>query len=110
MWRARGSRGRFRCGAAPGCESGRPNRPTRHRKYFNAAQTLAEEQSLDFLELVGPDTAIISSAEWPARFGYKEDWLAQPVDWKTQGVFLKGRSRGWFGTRAHHRSRRQGRG
>jgi len=56
---------------------------------FTEAQTLAQEQSLDFLELVGPDAAIISSAEWPARFGYKEDWLAQPVDWKAQGVFLK---------------------
>ncbi len=58
-------------------------------QYFAQAQTLAQEQSLDFLELVGPDAAIISSAEWPARFGYKEDWLAQPVDWKTQGFFLK---------------------
>jgi two-component system nitrogen regulation sensor histidine kinase NtrY len=58
-------------------------------QYFAQAQTLAQEQSLDFLELVGPDAAIISSAEWPARFGYKEDWLAQTVDWKTQGVFLK---------------------
>ncbi len=58
-------------------------------QYFSEAQTLAQEQSLDFLELVGPDAAIISSAEWPARFGYKEDWLAQPVDWKTQGFFLK---------------------
>ena len=58
-------------------------------QYYAQAQTLAQEQSLDFLELVGPDAAIISSAEWPARFGYKEDWLAQPVDWKAQGVFLK---------------------
>jgi len=58
-------------------------------QYFAQAQTLAQEQSLDFLELVGPDAAIISSAEWPARFGYKQDWLVQPVDWKTQGVFLK---------------------
>jgi two-component system, NtrC family, nitrogen regulation sensor histidine kinase NtrY len=58
-------------------------------QYFAVAQTLAQEQSLDFLELVGPDGAIISSAEWPARFGYKEDWLAQPVDWKSQPAFLK---------------------
>ncbi len=58
-------------------------------QYVGTAQMLAQEQSLDFLELVGPDAAIISSAEWPARFGYKEDWLSQPVDWKTQGVFLK---------------------
>jgi two-component system, NtrC family, nitrogen regulation sensor histidine kinase NtrY len=58
-------------------------------QYYAEAQSMAQEQSLDFLELVGPDAAIISSAEWPARFGYKEDWLAQPVDWKTQGVFLQ---------------------
>jgi signal transduction histidine kinase len=58
-------------------------------QYFAEAQTLAQAQSLDFLELVGPDAAIISSAEWPARFGYKEDWLAQAADWKAQGVFLK---------------------
>jgi signal transduction histidine kinase len=57
--------------------------------YFTEAQTLAQEQSLDFLELVGPDAIIISSAEWPARFGYKEDWLTATADWKSQGVFLK---------------------
>ncbi len=58
-------------------------------QYFSTAQTLAAEQSLDFLELVGPDAAIISSAEWPARFGYKEDWLTQSADWNTQPAFLK---------------------
>jgi two-component system nitrogen regulation sensor histidine kinase NtrY len=58
-------------------------------QHFDDAQVLAREQSLDFLELVGPDGAIISSAEWPARFGYKESWLTEPVDWKAQGVFLK---------------------
>jgi two-component system nitrogen regulation sensor histidine kinase NtrY len=64
-------------------------------QYFAQAQTLAQEQSLDFLELVGPDAAIISSAEWPARFGYKEDWLTQRsdgnarADWNTQPAFLK---------------------
>jgi two-component system nitrogen regulation sensor histidine kinase NtrY len=58
-------------------------------QYFATAQTLAAEQSLDFLELVGPDSAIISSAEWPARFGYKEDWLTQSADWNTPPAFLK---------------------
>ena len=58
-------------------------------QYFATAQTLAAEQSLDFLELVGPDGAIISSAEWPARFGYKEDWLTHSADWNTQPAFLK---------------------
>ena len=46
-------------------------------KYFEEAQTLAREQSLDFLEIVSADGTIISSAEWPARFGYKEAWLPE---------------------------------
>ncbi len=58
-------------------------------QYYDAAQALAKEQSLNFLEFVGPDGSIISSAEWPARFGYKESWLLQPIDWKSQGVFLQ---------------------
>jgi len=57
--------------------------------YFTLAQTLAQEQSLDFLELVSPDASIISSAEWPARFGYKEYWLTPAIDWKSQKFFLK---------------------
>lgn len=56
-------------------------------QYYAEAQTLAREQSLDFLELVAPDGAIISSAEWPARFGYKENWLSQAADSKE--VFLR---------------------
>jgi two-component system nitrogen regulation sensor histidine kinase NtrY len=58
-------------------------------RYYDLAQALAKEQSLNFLELVGPDGSIISSAEWPAKFGYKESWLLQPIDWKTQNVFLR---------------------
>lgn len=57
--------------------------------FVDEAQALAREQALDFLELVAPDTSIVSSAQWPARFGYKEPWLAQTADWKSQGVFLK---------------------
>lgn len=58
-------------------------------RYVDEAPALAREQSLNFLELVSPDGRIISSAEWPARFGYEENWLLEPVDWKSQGVFLK---------------------
>ncbi|HEX4595948.1 MAG TPA: ATP-binding protein [Bryobacteraceae bacterium] len=58
-------------------------------QYYDAAQALAREQSLNFLDLVSPDGSIISSAEWPARFGYKETWLQQPIDWKSEGVFLR---------------------
>ena len=56
-------------------------------QYYSEAQVRAMEQSLDFLEFVAPDGSIISSAEWPARFGYKETWLLQTTDWRD--VFLR---------------------
>ena len=57
--------------------------------WVNEASALARAHGLDFLELVAGDGKIISSAQWPARFGYKEDWLAEPADWNAQGAFLK---------------------
>src|SRR6185436_6731755 len=60
-----------------------------YSRYVESAQGLAAAQGLDFLELVAHDGAIISSAHWPARFGYKEDWVTDPaIDWKQQGAFL----------------------
>ena len=40
------------------------------------ATTLAQEYELDYLELVQPDGSIVSSAQWPAHFGYKEPAIA----------------------------------
>lgn len=40
--------------------------------YLNAAGTIANSRQLDFLEFVDSQGTIISSAQWPARFGYKE--------------------------------------
>lgn len=40
--------------------------------FLNEAQTLAQDARLDFLEIIGPDGNIVSSAQWPARFGYQE--------------------------------------
>ena len=57
--------------------------------YYNEASALGAAQGLDLLELVAGDGAIISSAEWPARFGYKEEWLAGTRNWKTRGPFLR---------------------
>jgi two-component system, NtrC family, nitrogen regulation sensor histidine kinase NtrY len=53
--------------------------------YFNEAQIMARDAELDFLELVGRDGSVISSAQWPARFGYPEPAASAPV----QGTFLK---------------------
>jgi signal transduction histidine kinase len=60
--------------------------------HVDDATGLAAAHQLDFLELIAGDGTIISSAQWPARFGYKEPWVvdpAAPADWVSQGAFLK---------------------
>jgi len=57
--------------------------------FVNEAPQLASSHALDLLELVAADTSIISSAEWPMRFGYKEEWLTGDAEWKSRGAFLK---------------------
>ena len=54
--------------------------------FVNEAPALAAAHALDFLELAGADGSIISSAQWPARFGYQADWLAAA---REHGAFLK---------------------
>jgi signal transduction histidine kinase len=53
-------------------------------QYLTEAQTLVQDSQLDFLEIVGPDGNVVSSAQWPARFGYPE-----PAAAATQTSFLK---------------------
>jgi two-component system nitrogen regulation sensor histidine kinase NtrY len=55
---------------------------------YDRAQAEAEKESLDFLDVVQPDLTIISSAHWPARFGYKNDWEIAPQDWTAIEAFL----------------------
>ncbi|HEY6253863.1 MAG TPA: HAMP domain-containing sensor histidine kinase [Candidatus Angelobacter sp.] len=43
--------------------------------HVNDAAAYAAVQHLDFLDLFAPDGTIISSAHWPARFGYKQRWF-----------------------------------
>jgi two-component system, NtrC family, nitrogen regulation sensor histidine kinase NtrY len=57
--------------------------------YVDEAGGLAAINSLDFLELIDNDGTIISSAQWPARFGYKAEWIIRPVDWNAEKYFLK---------------------
>jgi two-component system, NtrC family, nitrogen regulation sensor histidine kinase NtrY len=40
--------------------------------YLTEATTQAQAHQLDFLEFLKSDGSIISSAQWPARFGYQE--------------------------------------
>jgi signal transduction histidine kinase len=58
-------------------------------EYYDYAAPQAATHDLDLLELVAADGAIVSSAQWPARFGYKEDWLTTGEDWPLRGAFLR---------------------
>lgn len=40
--------------------------------FLDSAQIIAESQQLDFLEFADDHGTIISSAQWPAKFGYRE--------------------------------------
>lgn len=53
--------------------------------YVNEAQRMAQDTHLDFLEILSSGGDIISSAQWPARFGYTEP-AAEP---HTSAAFLK---------------------
>jgi len=57
--------------------------------YGHDAVSVASDHHFDFLEFAGNDGSIISSMQWPARFGYKENWLLQSTDWSARGAFLQ---------------------
>jgi signal transduction histidine kinase len=55
--------------------------------YVNEAQSASDSQQLDFLEFVDSQGTIISSAQWPAKFGYKESYVLPTT--LPQEAFLK---------------------
>ncbi|MBN1570324.1 MAG: HAMP domain-containing protein [Acidobacteria bacterium] len=57
--------------------------------YVEEAAGLAAMNNLDFLELMDGSGVILSSAHWPARFGYRAEWILQSPDWNLEGYFLK---------------------
>ena len=56
---------------------------------YRVAGGLASTNGLELLELVAADGSIVSSAEWPERFAYKEEWLTAGTDWNALGAFLR---------------------
>ena len=57
--------------------------------YFELAKTAAENNQLDFLKFVESEGTIVSSAQWPAKFGYADgDAGSFPAE-AGQGAFLK---------------------
>jgi two-component system nitrogen regulation sensor histidine kinase NtrY len=57
--------------------------------YVNEAAAEAKAQQLDFLEFADAGGSIISSAQWPAKFGYKEPLLANAGQVPAANAFLK---------------------
>jgi len=74
--------------------------------YFEFAKATAENNQLDFLEFVESDGTIISSAQWPAKFGYPDGAVGSFPGAADQGAFLKqeelqdGTALGLFAVRA----------
>ena len=60
---------------------------TDYSAYVNEAKALADNQQLDFLEFVDNRGTILSSAQWPAKFGYKENSL--PAGPPPNAAFLR---------------------
>jgi two-component system nitrogen regulation sensor histidine kinase NtrY len=57
--------------------------------YANDAIDAVHDQLMDFVEIVGWDGTVISSAQYPARVGQKNDWVLATKDWSDSPAFLK---------------------
>jgi len=64
-------------------------KPADSGPYFELAKALAENSQLDFLEFVEGDGTIVSSAQWPAKFGYPEMAITNVADAAGHEAFLK---------------------
>lgn len=58
-------------------------------EYFELARSMAENHQLDFLELLDKNGTIISSAQWPAKFGYPESTFESVSSSSNEPAFLK---------------------
>jgi two-component system, NtrC family, nitrogen regulation sensor histidine kinase NtrY len=65
----------------------RPNTDT--SLYLHDANGAAQSHGLDFVEFVNSDGTVISSAQYQARVGKKDDWVTQVANWEGTGAFLK---------------------
>src|SRR6266705_852383 len=57
--------------------------------YVRDAAGAAQEHGLNFMEFVISDGTLISSAQYPARVGYKETWVTNAKDWNGTESFLR---------------------
>ena len=64
----------------------RPNSDT--SIWVHDANGAAQTYNLDFVEFVNSDGVVISSAQYPARVGYKNDWVTATRNWENVSPFL----------------------
>jgi two-component system nitrogen regulation sensor histidine kinase NtrY len=57
--------------------------------YVHDAAGAAQDHGLDFVEFVNWDGTLISSAQYPARVGYKNDWVTSNKNWNESQPFLR---------------------
>ena len=57
--------------------------------YVHDAIGVSQDHGMDFVEFVNWDGTIISSAQYPGRVGYKNDWVTATKDWRGTAAFLK---------------------
>src|SRR5690349_15277261 len=57
--------------------------------YMHDANGAAQDHGLDFVDLVNYDGIVISSAQYPSRIGYKNEWVTAKSDWSDSPAFLK---------------------
>ncbi len=58
-------------------------------EYFDLAHSMAESYQLDFVEILDWRGTIVSSAQWPAKFGYPETAFDSISGASEQSAFLK---------------------
>src|SRR5258707_335020 len=57
--------------------------------YVRDAVGSAQADGLDYVEFANYDGVLISSAQFPARVGHKNDWVTSVKDWNDTPAFLK---------------------
>jgi signal transduction histidine kinase len=65
----------------------RPNTDT--SLWVHDANGTAQTHNLEFVEFVNSDGVLISSAQYPARVGYKNDWVIANKNWDGTPAFLR---------------------
>jgi signal transduction histidine kinase len=56
--------------------------------YVHDGTGAAQDHGLEFVQFVNSDGTLISSAQYPSRVGYKNDWVTANKNWRDSHAFL----------------------